>query len=257
MLPKIFILTIAALPLSAAPLREMSTDRPDTTESPITVDAGHFQIESGFFDYSRDSEDGVKSEVLTYGSLNLKAGLLDNVDLQIVLDSFIEETTTTSGQKDRASGFGDVQTRVKINLRGNDGGDTALALMPFVKIPTGTAVSNGEWEGGLILPFSVSLTDKLGLGLMAESDFVHDGEKYNTEFVHSAVLGYDVSDQIGVFLEYVGVAPTDGDSRYQASANTGLTYSISENLMLDTGVRVGLNDAAEDFGVFVGGSIRY
>ena len=27
-------------------LREMSTDRPDKTESPFTVDAGHFQIET-------------------------------------------------------------------------------------------------------------------------------------------------------------------------------------------------------------------
>ena len=27
-------------------MREMSTDRPDKTESPYTVDAGHFQIET-------------------------------------------------------------------------------------------------------------------------------------------------------------------------------------------------------------------
>ncbi|MFN9973748.1 MAG: transporter, partial [Phycisphaerae bacterium] len=33
-------------------LREVDTDRPDTTESPHTVDAGHFQIEFSFVDYS-------------------------------------------------------------------------------------------------------------------------------------------------------------------------------------------------------------
>ena len=32
-------------------MREMSTDRPDKTESPYTVDAGHFQIESDLFAY--------------------------------------------------------------------------------------------------------------------------------------------------------------------------------------------------------------
>ncbi|MFT4177313.1 MAG: transporter [Luteolibacter sp.] len=258
MLPKILILSITAtLPLSAAPLRDMSTDRPDATESPITVDAGHFQIESTFFDYSRDRENGVKSEVFTYGSLNLKAGLLDNVDLQIVLDSFIEETTKSQGVRTTVSGFGDLQARVKINFWGNDGGATALGLMPFVKIPTGTAVSNGEWEGGIILPFSMELTEKIGLGLMAEADFVHTGDDYATEFVHSAVIGYDLTDKIGTFIEYIGVAGSEGDSSYRATAQTGITYALSENMMLDTGVRVGLNDAAEDFGVFVGGSIRY
>ena len=39
-------------------MREMSTDRPDTTESAYTVDAGHYQIEMSFFDYGRDRSDG-------------------------------------------------------------------------------------------------------------------------------------------------------------------------------------------------------
>ncbi len=41
-------------------LRDMTTDRPDTTESPFTVDAGHIQIETNLFGYarSRPDEDG-------------------------------------------------------------------------------------------------------------------------------------------------------------------------------------------------------
>ena len=35
-------------------MREMSTDRPDTTESPYTVDAGHYQVEMSFVDYVHD-----------------------------------------------------------------------------------------------------------------------------------------------------------------------------------------------------------
>jgi hypothetical protein len=33
-------------PVPGVELRDMETDRPDVTESPITVDAGHFQYES-------------------------------------------------------------------------------------------------------------------------------------------------------------------------------------------------------------------
>src|SRR5687767_2381830 len=47
-------------PTPRALMREMSTDRPDTTESPRTVDAGHFQLEMSFVDFTREDEDGVR-----------------------------------------------------------------------------------------------------------------------------------------------------------------------------------------------------
>lgn len=45
-------------PTPNAQLREMSTDRPDKTESPYTVDAGRFQIETDLVAYTRDSRNG-------------------------------------------------------------------------------------------------------------------------------------------------------------------------------------------------------
>ena len=35
-------------------LRELSPDRPDATESPLTVDAGRFAVEMSLFDFRRD-----------------------------------------------------------------------------------------------------------------------------------------------------------------------------------------------------------
>ena len=35
-------------------MRELSPDRPDATESPLTVDAGHFVIEASIFDWRRN-----------------------------------------------------------------------------------------------------------------------------------------------------------------------------------------------------------
>src|SRR5687768_3054656 len=63
-------------PTPRALMREMSTDRPDTTESPYTVDAGHTQVELSFFDYTRDdSDDGGDFEALSLVPMNLKVGL--------------------------------------------------------------------------------------------------------------------------------------------------------------------------------------
>ena len=239
-------------------LREMSTDRPDTTESPITVDAGHLQIESSLFDYSLDDEGGIRQEIFTYGALNLKFGLTSQTDLQLVFDSFTSARThdKTTGVSTTVEGFSDVQARFKFNVWGNDGGSSALAIFPFVKIPTGTAVSNRVVEGGVIVPFAMDLTDRLGLGLMAEADFVRSGPgaDVDTEFVHTAVLGIDITDSFGAFVEYVGTA---GNFAYQAQAIGGLTYSVTDDLRLDGGLRIGLNDAAEDFGAFFGASVRF
>jgi Putative MetA-pathway of phenol degradation len=236
-------------PVPDAAMREMSTDRPDTTESPYTVPAGHFQLEMSFFDYSRD---GGESEAWAFGLVNIKAGLLPDTDLQLIFDTWTEERPGKTN-----SGFSDVTLRLKQNLWGNDGGTTALALMPYVKIPTGTDLSNGEWEGGLIVPLGIALSDRLSLGLMGEMDIVHDeeGGGHEVEWLHSVTLGIGLTDQLGLYVELVGIA--GAQTEYRALFDTGFTFAVTDNLIFDTGVRIGLNDAAEDFGVFTGMSLRF
>jgi len=251
---------LASLPLAAAAhslfdpvpadaMRELSADRPDATESPITVDAGHLQIEASLFDWRRDGRD----DRFTAMSTNFKLGLTDCTDIQLLWDSFAWENN--AGPVADAEGFGDLTLRLKWNLWGNDGGDTALALFPFVKIPTGTALSNDEWEGGLIVPFSMDLGESLGLGLMAELDYVDDGSGHHDfEFVHTAVLGFDLTGTWGCFAEYIGVL---GEDHYEASVAGGLTCTLTRDLMLDAGAQIGLNDEAEDFGLFSGFTVRF
>lgn len=46
-------------------LRDMSTDRPDATESPYTVDAGRIQLEMDLAGYTQDRRDGVTTRAVT------------------------------------------------------------------------------------------------------------------------------------------------------------------------------------------------
>ena len=230
-------------------MRELSPDRPDATESPLTVDAGHFVIEASLFDWRKN--DG--SDTHTLLSTNLKIGLSNDTDLQIVFDTYAWENPKVGNDLE---GFGDVQLRLKYNLWGNDGGDSALALFPFVKIPTRAQFSNDEWEGGLIIPYATELSGGLGLGLMAEFDLVYDavGKDHDLEFLHSAVLGFDLSERFGSFVEYVGI---EGDPSYRAFGAGGFTYSVHDDLVLDLGAQAGLNNASEDFGLFFGLTRRF
>jgi hypothetical protein len=136
-------------PTPPALMRDMSTDRPDTTESPYTVDAGHVQIESSFVDYTRDG--GGDFEGWSVLPTNLKIGLTNNMDLQLAFEPYVREEF----EGEDVDGFGATQLRLKINLWGNDGGDTAFAIMPFVQFPT----SDDDFgvtdhiEGGVIFPW--------------------------------------------------------------------------------------------------------
>src|SRR5580765_7874436 len=153
-------------------MRELNTDRPDKTESPFTLDAGHFQIEADILNYSYDRYNSARTdtrvETVSIAPLNLKVGLCNNVDFQLVIETYtsvrVHNVATGAVQKNR--GFGDITPRLKWNLWGNDGGATALALMPFVKLPTNQDdLGNNSVEGGLIVPFAAQLPYDWDVGM--------------------------------------------------------------------------------------------
>ncbi len=242
--------------LAEGPLRELETDRPDATESPVTVDRGHFQLESSFFSFSRDDSAGTRTETWGIGESNLKYGLADNVDLQLVFTPYVRESVSVGGVETVAEDSSDLTIRLKYNLWGNDEGTTAFGLMPVVKIPTQTAISNGRWEGGLIAPFSWRAGERWGVGLQGQVDRVYDEADgdMDWEFSHTLVVGFDVTKRVGVYLEYLGVA---GDRPYDSFFSGGMTYALSEMIQLDAGTLVGLNKEAEDITVFSGISWKF
>ena len=239
-------------PTPRAAMREMSTDRPDTTESAYTVDAGHFQAELTLFGYGKDGG----TEAYAFADSNFKIGLTNDIDLQLVVTLF--ERERGGGVDD--SGIGDLITRVKWNLWGNDGGKTALAVMPFVKAPTASHdLGNDHVEGGVIVPLAITLTDRLGLSTMVEVDVVRDdvGGGYETDFVNTISLAYSWTDDIGSFVEFISVAGTREDAPWEGYAKSGITFAVTDDFMMDAGVIFGVNDSAQDFGAFIGMSWRH
>lgn len=247
-------------PTPSEQMRPLSADRPDATESPITVDAGHVQVEVSFFDYIRSDHDGDEFDAWTVFDANVKFGLFNNVDLQLVFGVYGEQTTEPAGGPETSvEGFGDVQIRTKVNLWGNEGGTTAFGIMPFVKIPTDTELSNGEVEGGMIVMLGWDAGDTWGLGFQAEVDFVYDEaeDDHDTEFLHTVVLGFDVTEPLGAYVEYVGVVSSESDVDYRVLLSAGLTYALSPNVVLDTGTQIGLTGPADDLNLFAGVTWRF
>jgi hypothetical protein len=239
-------------------MRDLDTDRPDITESPITVDAGHFQAEFSFVDFTHDRTDGVTTDTLVVLPSNLKVGLLNNVDLQFVIDPYVNERTAGRGASSRRDGLGDTQVRLKVNLLGNDGGPVALGVMPFVKFPSAThGLGNDRYEGGLILPVKVKLPGEFDLAAMLEVAFIRDaGDGYGTALLHTVNLEHKIVGELSGYVEYAGTSFVGAGATYQAVVGTGLIYDLGKDAEVDVGVNVGLSDAADDFEVFAGMSFR-
>ena len=248
-------------PTPAAQMRELETDRPDVTESPRTVDAGHFQVELSLLEYTRDSDAGAELDEFVVLPSTLKVGLLNNVDLELVVEPYVHQRVRVDGNEGSADGFGATQLRVKVNLWGNDGGgDTALAVMPFVQFPTADDDIGGvdDVEGGVAIPFAMKLPKEWELGLMAEVDVLRDvaDEGYGTSFLHTAALGHKIVGDLDGFAEYVGIANHNLGVGYMSIVGGGVKYGLGANAQLDAAMYFGLSDDADDFSVRVGLSMR-
>lgn len=247
-------------------LREFATDRPDKTESAYTVDAGHYQIEMDLLGYTYDRSNAggerVTTKALAIAPINLKFGVFNNVDLQLIAESYNIQRTKDrdTNSSTRVSGFGDLFLRCKTNLWGNDGGPSALSVMPFVKIPTNEeGLGNEALEGGIIFPFAMELPADWGLGAQAEVDHLQnsDSTDYHQEFSNTVTVSHDIIGKLAGYVELYSNVSNERGAKWIATFDFGFTYAITRDIQLDAGMNIGLTSAADDFNPFIGLSMRY
>jgi len=256
----------AAVPGEAGPseLRDLTTDRPDVTESPFTVDAGHIQLETTLFGYTRSRRDpaGVVTDSYEFATTNLRIGVADDLEVDVVWQPYGVADPRAGGGVIR--GIGSVDLRAKLNLWGNDGpagpGGTALALLPYVTLPTDRENGIGESRTafGLIVPLAIELGGGFGLGLNAAANFTRERSKapYDAAVLTSASLAYEWTDRLGTYSEVVWEFSRGGEGDV-VTLDTGFTYALGKNWQFDAGINVGVTRAADPIAPFVGISARF
>src|SRR5215472_14765297 len=75
--------------------RPYNTDRPSKTDSPYTIDAGGFQIESDIPNWTLDYQGGVRTRTWIFGNSNFRLGLTNWMDFQFFPQFYVN--TRTSG----------------------------------------------------------------------------------------------------------------------------------------------------------------
>jgi hypothetical protein len=249
-------------------LRDMDTDRPNVTNTPHTIDAGHWQLETGILDYAgyRDDSFGedLHSDDFAFGQFNLRLGILNHLELNAVVDLYEDDRTVSNGAVSRASGFGDTIVGGKLNLWGSEGSDnagyTALAIQPQFKLPTAPDdIGNGRFEFSVAVPFLANLPAGFHLGLQPgvshERNTGNSG--YVTGFPAAVSLDRLVLGNLDVYLEYAQDATTEKHATAPQTMDMGGTYPLTKNIVIDAGVNLGLSRASADIEVLAGISLRH
>jgi hypothetical protein len=249
-------------------MRELTTDRPDTTETPFTVDAGHVQIEQNFLGYARSRPDveGAVTDGFDVVTSNFRIGLTNAAEFDILVRPFGTLTTHAfDGAGLRQSGPGGLDLRVKYNLWGNDAfeaqGATAFALLPYVTIPIDR--TNGvspEYVGsGMVAEFAVKFDDAFSLGLNANAFYTKasDHPGYYGVFLLSASLGQAWTEKLGTYYEVIASFDRTDPRGEAVLVGGGLTYKATPNIQVDGGVNFGVTPAAARINPFVGLTTRF
>ena len=250
-------------PTPTSDLRSFSTDRPDKSTSPYTVDAGHFQYETDLLGASYDGYNSAGGSTREFfaGDPVLKLGITNFADVEIALGGYqnYQFHSRTGGGSQDYDGFGDVTLRTKVNLLGNDGGKLVVAVDPFFKVPTATrGLGNNVGEFGLTIPVQYALPYNFTALVVTEfDDFKNPLDTgRHAGFTNLINLSYPVTPKLTAEVEfYSQVQAAHVASIY--TLDLALAYLLFPNTQLDTATYVGLNKAAPDIVGYVGLSQRF
>ena len=246
-------------PTPVAQLRSFNTDRPTKSNSPVTVDAGHFQYETDLLNYTHSNAGGASTRSYEAFDPVLKLGLTDKIDLELQFTGYNWIDQSSGGQTVHADGVGDLVLRTKINLFGNEGGPAA-ALIPYVKFPTAREpIGNETVDGGVILPISYPLPYDFTLLVEPEVDVIRNATNggHHFNFAQLLNISHPIGTQVTVYGEIYSSLGTDKSTPAVYTADAAVAWVVKDNLQLDAGVNVGLNRYAPNLQLYAGISQRF
>jgi hypothetical protein len=250
-------------PTPSGEMRDFTPDRPSVTNGPYTVDPGHWLLEVGLFEYTRDryNSDGVRLDSFASGDTNIRLGVTSYAEVDFLFTAYTSILTTDkeTGIHSRQSGFGDSTLRSKINLFGDDGGSFAIGLIPSVTFPSGADGIGGRgFAGGVGLPVQFNLPADFQLGMEGTVQTIHEsGGGSHFDYLNSVSLAHAITKKLSTYVEFATDISTAPHSSWIGTVDTALIYQPVNNWEFDAGVNIGVSKAANDLFTFIGAAWRY
>lgn len=258
------ILAQAAALAATAPEPRFCPNRPDLGSSVCTTEPGRVLVEVSGIDWTVSNDADMREDRILAGDLLVRVGVGPSTEVQLSWTPFghVRTRDKVTGEVARTRGVGDVRLGVRQHLTGpnGDGSGLAVALESFVTLPVGRApVGDPDWSAGLVLPVSYDLGSGWGVLFTGEAAATPD-DAGDRRLAMGATLGLEreISEQVSAVVE-LSLNREGGP----ATATTELVTALSvgwqprPGLQLDILGVAGLNRAAADFQVQVGGAILF
>ncbi len=242
-----------ALVVFAACTALLLAARGQVTELPETVAPGRVLVEMDGLKLSFDRADAAGNTYSAVGiaSTIVSAGITSSTDVQIGIDLFHRETFDIGGRRDSRSGLGDLYFRAKWTFWRDEKHGAALAVIPYVKVPTvRDGFGHDSVEGGFIVPWAMRLPAGLTTGAMFQWDLVrNDADNgYDSKWFVSGYVSQPLVAGFSVYGEAAWEVASSGFSNSAAgSLGAGVLWQWSERLKLDYQVLRGLNSRASEW----------
>jgi hypothetical protein len=243
--------TLFGTVLLAQESEELITDRPDQTESSRVLPGGSVQLEVGVLFERDELAASTRTETFGMPSALLRVSLTDWLELRGLVEHSRERLTLSEeiGGLDTSTSTFPWGVGAKIQLLQESGAVPETALIAHLLVPDPFKSVRPE----LVFTMSHSLTETFGLGYNLGAEW--NLEREHLEPFYTIALGADVSDRIGTYIELFGGWDPDSDAAH--SFDAGLGWLVQENLQLDLAGGAGLTEAAPDYFIGAGFSIRF
>ena len=227
-------------------LPSVYADRPLSTEEAFTVEKGQFKLETGFEFARQDNHDREINP-----SVTLTYGLLENVDIGVGSSYLFARPK----EGENENGIGDTEIELKYQALGEKTWMPAFAVSGSLKVPTASdakGLGSGKADFGINAIFSKELSNRFLLHLNVGYAFI--GERgADNEMNYSGAVQFILSDKWTVAGEIVGVNNFNGAKRDDpVSGLIGATYLVTDQLVWDAGVEIGMSKAAPDYRITTG-----
>jgi len=220
--------------------------RPLTTDDAYTIEKGKFQVETGF-DYLRsDNHDREFAPTLT-----LSYGVLERMDIGV--GSAYLFVHPDEGKNE--NGFGDSALKIKYRLVDQKDWIPSFAISGTLIIPTASeskGLGSGKTDFNINTIFTWNLSKRWQLYGNAGYTFIREHGADN-EFNYSIAGQFLLSDKWALVGEIVGVNNFNGGKGDDPlSGLLGVQYLMTDSVVWDAGVEMGMNKAAPDFRITAG-----
>ncbi len=220
------------------------TDRPDRTESAITIPHKTFQIESGF-NFGWDKNEGYSTKELGFNGTLFRYGLLNRFEARVGVGyAGFDKTDETTEEKTSLRGFIPLVIGFKWNFLYGDGPIPTLAILSHIDIPQAASkdFSDGNVLQNIILAGSWKLSNVFSFGFNFGSRM--DWKESNFTTLYTASLGISIVKWLGAFVELYGFLPAGeyADHRF----DMGFTFPVRHNLQFDISGGMGISKNSPD-----------